>query len=257
MNNPTLNFQIDGDGPPLLVVHGLFGSGRNWHSLARRWAQQFCVIRVDLRNHGESFHSEDMSYPAMAMDLHRLVQSLGLDSVSLLGHSMGGKAAMMFSHMFPDSIDKLIVADIAPVAYAHDHDNLVQPLIDLDLGAIHKRGEADKALNAAIPNSQIRQFLLQNLENTGGRFRWKLNLKALQRQMPEITGFASIDDWMIKRPTLFIRGENSDYLLDEHWQTIRQHFPNATRVTLKNAGHWLHFEQADAFYSTVVSFLEN
>ena len=257
MTNPTLNYQSEGEGEPLIILHGLFGSSRNWSSHAKKLAVDFKVIRVDLRNHGESFHDQQMDYAAMADDLVNLMDELGIASAHFLGHSMGGKVAMMLCHKFPQRVKKLIVADMAPVRYRHDHDNLIKPVLAMDLALVKSRNIADEMLASSIDNKQIRLFLLQNLDIVNGQACWKINWQVLDENMQKLTGYPPVDDWNVPHQSLFIRGENSDYVKPEHWQVVQQHFQNARLVSLKNAGHWLHFEQPEPFYQSVVAFLKS
>lgn len=255
MNNPILNFKKQGEGDPLLVIHGLFGSSRNWQSLSQQLARQYTVITVDLRNHGDSFHDAEMNYSVMTRDVEILMDQLDLESAHVLGHSMGGKVAMTLSYLNSDRIRKLIVADIAPVSYSHSYTNLIQPILDLDLSSITRRKQADEQLAQSIKDQGIRLFLLQNLAFSEGRAYWKLNWPVLDRSLPTITDFFDISDWSIPHQCLFIRGGLSDYVNQEHWQFLQPHFPHAQLVTLENAGHWLHAEQPEAFYQSVSSFL--
>ena len=255
MNQTLLHYERQGSGPALIIIHGLFGSLRNWRSLSRRYAGHFDVIAVDLRNHGASFHAPEMSYPVMARDLLDLVDALELDRVHLLGHSMGGKTAMMFARLWPGRLSRMVVADIAPVTYHHSYDALIEPVMQLDLASLKSRREADERLRAAIPDDAIRLFLLQSLEQDGAGWRWQINWKAIRDNIDAIIGFPPIDDWCIEHPTLFLRGGFSDYLRDEYWPLIEAHFPHARLETLVRAGHWLHAEQPDAFFEHTRNFL--
>ncbi len=255
MCSAILNYSVEGEGRPLLIVHGLFGSSLNWKSHARELAQHYQVYRVDLRNHGDSFHAAGMDYAAMADDLERLITSQHLDRVDILGHSMGGKVAMMLAHRYPQRVNKLIVADIAPIAYEHEYDGLLLPLMKLDLAQIKSRRQADEKLESAISERLLRQFLLQNLALEDGQARWKINLSAVCEGIGNITGYPDISNWNIKADSLFLRGANSSYISDAHWALIQQHFCQAQLVTIANAGHWLHFEQPRAFLAEVSQFL--
>ena len=169
----SLHYSRSGSGEPLLILHGLFGSGKNWHSQARRFAEFFDVYCVDLRNHGQSFHADEMNYPAMADDVVRLLDHLGIDSCRMLGHSMGGKVAMTIAIQHPALISRLVVADIAPVSYRHHYDDLIDPILALQLDRYRSRAEVDHALRAYIPEDTLRAFLLQNLERDGAEWRWR------------------------------------------------------------------------------------
>jgi len=257
MSKPLLHYERQGKGPTLFIIHGLFGSARNWRSLARRYARDFDVIAVDLRNHGQSFHDPQMDYPSMAGDLLRLMDALALPRAHLLGHSMGGKTAMWFAHQWPERVDRLVVADIAPVSYHHSYAGLIEPVMQLDLSSIRSRRDADEQLKAEIPDDAIRLFLLQSLEHSDAGWRWQINWPAIRAHIDDITGFPDIDGWCIEQPSLFIRGGFSDYLRDEYWPLIERHFPKARLETIVRAGHWLHAEQPDAFFDITCRFLES
>jgi esterase len=245
-----------GQGEPLVILHGLFGSGKNWQSLARRFGERFDVISVDLRNHGQSFHADAMNYPAMTGDVVDLLDSLDLSRVNVLGHSMGGKVSMMLAATCPQRVDRLIVADIAPVAYAHSHDDLIDPIHSLSLETLGSREQADRFLASRIPQAGLRAFLLQNLVREDGAWRWRVNWRVIQRDMDQLTGFSGLaDDWKVEHPTLFIRGASSSYVGDTELAAIHQHFSRARIETLVGAGHWLHAEQPQAFLQRVFDFL--
>ncbi len=251
-----LHYQQYGAGEPLVILHGLFGSSKNWQSLAKQFSEYFSVYTVDLRNHGLSFHDDEMNYSVMADDVIRLLGSLGLPAFNLLGHSMGGKVAMILANNNPDMISKLVVADIAPVAYQHHHNGLLEPIMVLPLVDIDSRASADAALKPAIPDPMLRGFLLQNLAREGDSWRWKVNWPAIDRHMSELTGFPlSESDWLIDIPTLFMRGENSDYIGTDEVTEIEGHFSDARIETLEQAGHWLHAERPQEFLKMVSDFL--
>lgn len=245
-----------GQGDPLVILHGLFGSGKNWQSLARRFGERFEVICVDLRNHGQSFHADAMNYPAMTGDVIDLLDSLGLPRVDILGHSMGGKVAMMLAATRPQRVERLVVADIAPVTYDHRHDDLINPMLSLSLETLESREQADRLLAPAIAQLPLRAFLLKNLVREDGAWRWRVNWRVIQRDLDRLTGFSGLaDDWTVERPTLFIRGGSSTYVGDAEIDAIRRHFPAARIETLDGAGHWLHAEQPQSFLQHVLDFL--
>ena len=248
-----LNFTRQGQ--PFIIIHGLFGSSRNWQGLAKQFAVHYDVITLDLRNHGDSFHADSMDYPLMAADVIALMDQLQLDQAYVLGHSMGGKVAMTLCHEYPQRFDKLVVADIAPVSYSHDYDDIILPILQMDLANLANRQQADQSLASSIADQRIRLFLLQNLVFEQGQAHWMLNWPVLQRFMPQITGFADISDWHVPHPSLFIRGGLSDYVDERAWQLIQQHFEQAELVTLPQAGHWLHADKPEAFVDAVVAFL--
>ncbi len=253
---PRLSYQRVGSGPPLLILHGLFGSGRNWQSHARRLAESFDVVSVDLRNHGQSFHTDEMDYPLMAADVERLMDDLRLDACRLLGHSMGGKVAMALALENPQRVEKLVIADIAPVVYAHDHDELVDAALGLSLDAIGARADADRELQAAIADPGLRSFLLQNLVRDRDDWRWRVNWRAIGGAMEALTGFVELPpDWRIEVPTLCIRGAASNYVGAAEIELMRDHFRDIEFATLDGAGHWLHAEQPAAFLERVLRFL--
>lgn len=242
------------DALPLVIAHGLYGSGRNWGVIARRLADRREVVAVDMRNHGESPWAETQSYPDMAADLTEVIESLG-GPVDLLGHSMGGKAAMQLALTRPDLARRLIVADIAPVAYAHDQRRNARAMAALDLSAITTRAEADAALAGAIDDPALRAFFLQSLDLRTKPPRWRLNLAVLEAEMPKIVGWPGTKG-AFQNPTLFLTGALSSYVLPEHREVIRAQFPKARFAKIPDAGHWLHAEKPREFEETVRVFLE-
>lgn len=240
--------------PPLLVAHGLFGSARNWGAAAKRLGAKREVVAVDLRNHGDSFRAADNSYAAMARDLAEVIAAEG-GRADVLGHSMGGKAAMALALTEPARVARLIVADIAPVAYAHSQIEYVEALRAVDLSKIARRADADAALAGAVPDPALRAFFLQSLVIGPQGAAWKLNLAALADQMPVIMGFPPIAG-RFEGPTLALTGGASDYVLPEHWPAILDRFPAARQVALPGVGHWLHAEAPQAFAAAVEAFLD-
>ena len=178
-----LHFSALGSGTAMVILHGLFGSGRNWQSHARQLAEHFQVFSVDLRNHGESFHANEMNYPAMAEDVAQLLRGLELSDCYMLGHSMGGKVAMMLAQQNPALVKRMIVADIAPVDYFHHYDDLINPILALPLERIESRAQADQLLRQNVPEDQLRAFLLQNLVREASGWRWRVNWEVIQRDM--------------------------------------------------------------------------
>ncbi len=255
---PELSYQRQGSGSPLLILHGLFGSGRNWQSHARRLAECFDVLTIDLRNHGQSFHADEMSYPLMAADVEQLIRDLDLGACRLLGHSMGGKVAMALALQYPELVESLVVADIAPVVYAHDHEEIVDAAIAVDVAAIGSRADADDQLKTAIADPGLRGFLLQNLVRDGDAWRWRVNWRAIGNSMAALTGFVELaPDWRIDAPTLCIRGAASNYVGEAEIELMRAHFRRIEFATLAGAGHWLHAEQPAAFLERVLEFLSS
>jgi len=245
-----------GSGPPVAILHGLFGSGRNWASVAQRLTAHHRLIAFDLRNHGASPWAENMDYGEMAEDVRASLKARGHKRFALLGHSMGGKVAMMAALQDPDAIDRLVIADIAPVRYAMRHLGEAQAMRRLDLAGIARRSQADAALAPAVPDAAERGFLLQNLifENDG--VRWRLNLDAIARDMARLIDFPALPEGRAyEGPALFIAGARSDYVRSEHEPAIRRLFPKAEIAHIENAGHWLHAEQPAAFLAIVEPFL--
>lgn len=244
-----------GEGQPLVILHGLFGQSDNWTTLARAWSNRFNILTIDQRNHGQSPHDDAFSYDLMAEDLAETLDALNLESVHLLGHSMGGKTAMFFAQKYPQRISKLIVADIAPRAYAPHHGEIIAALKELPLEMLKDRNSADMELAKGIPDFGTRQFLLKNLyRNNNGGFSWRFNLEAISAQILEV-GKALPDDGILI-PTLFVRGEKSRYITDQDQLEIAHQFAHVEFETISNAGHWLHAEQPEAFSKVVLEFLE-
>jgi len=245
----TIRYGSPSGLPKLLIVHGLFGSARNWGAIAKRMADSREVISVDMRNHGESGWSDSHSYDDLAGDLAELAEAEG-GGLDLLGHSMGGKAAMMLALRAPELVGRLLVADIAPVAYQHSQTHLIEAMRRLDLSAITSRGQADAALSAQIPDAPVRAFLLQSLDLRAEPPRWRLNLDVLAREMDRITGWPE-PAGQFDGPVLFLSGARSDYVLPEHRSAIKAAFPNAKFSKIPKAGHWLHAEAPRPFEETL------
>lgn len=254
---PQLHYSSLGSGKPLIILHGLFGSSKNWQSHARIFANHCQIFNVDLRNHGQSFHADEMNYPVMAEDVANLLTELNVEAAQILGHSMGGKVAMILAASRPELVASLIVADIAPVAYFHHYDDLIDPIQALSLDQLETREQANHLLRQNIPEDQLRAFLLQNLARESGSWRWRVNWAVIQRDMEFLTGFDAGEEWSIDVPTLFLRGANSDYIGDAEVDVINRHFGNARIATIDGAGHWLHAEQPDAFVRQVLDFLHS
>ena len=237
---------------PLLIAHGLFGSGKNFGVIARNLARNRPVITVDMRNHGASPWTETHTYPELAADLAEVIEANG-GHADVLGHSMGGKAAMALALTHPALVGRLIVADIAPVAYAHTQMAYLRAMRDLDLTGITTRGEADRRLRDTIPDLAIRALLVQSLDPASGT--WRLNLPVLEQEMPEIMDFPDFAR-PFTGPTLFLSGGASDYVLPEHRGEILRLFPSAKLVKLPGAHHWLHAEKPREFEAAVDTFLD-
>ncbi len=240
--------------PAVVIVHGLFGSARNWGVIAKRLSAGRPVITLDLRNHGESPHLPGHSYLDLANDLANEIVEIGAP-VDVIGHSMGGKTAMVLALQNPALVNRLVVADIAPIGYRHTQMPLVRAMQALDLTKIASRKEADVALAAAIPEPGIRAFLIQSLELRAQDRRWKLNLDALADQMPLILGFPKITG-AFANPTLFLSGGASDYIPSDSHAKIKSLFPISEFQTIPKAGHWLHAEAPAEFLTAVRAFLD-
>lgn len=252
-----LNTHRHGDdltGTPLLIAHGLFGSARNWGAIAKRLSRQRPVVTVDMRNHGASPWHAEHGYEDMAADLAHVLALDGRPH-DVLGHSMGGKAAMALALSQPQAVRRLVVADIAPVPYGHSQIPLIEAMQAVDLEAVTQRRDADAQLLKAIPEAPVRAFLLQSLDLTGDSPRWRLNLEALRDQMDHVMGFPD-PDGRFENPTLFLSGGASDYVRPEHHEVIRPHFPEAEFETLPGVGHWLHAEAPGPFLEALERFLD-
>ncbi len=239
------------DHPPLLIVHGLYGSARNWGVIAKRLSAHRQVLTVDMRNHGESPWFDSHSYADLAADLAEVIRAHGANA-DVVGHSMGGKASMVLALSEPSLVNRLIVADIAPVAYSHTQVHFIHAMRDLDLSAITTRGDADRQLAATVEDKGVRAFLLQSLDVKAKR--WRLNLDALEAEMDKIIGFPEVAG-SFEGPTLFLSGGESDYVLPEHRAKIRSLFPKARFSKIPGVGHWLHAEKPREFEATVEVFL--
>lgn len=253
----ALAYQEFGDGEPLVILHGLFGSGRNWQSVAKRLAGSYHVYTVDLRNHGRSPWAETMTFADMAEDLRLFLDTHDLETAIVLGHSVGGKTAMTFALEHPDRVEELIVVDIAPVAYDHTFLPLVQAMQAVDLEDLKRRSEAEAHLVESIPDTPTRKFLLQNLVMAKHRLKWRINLDAIGHAMSTLTDFPDEARHEYEGRALFISGEKSDYIAREHHDAIFTLFPQAEFAVIPDAGHRVHAEQPDASVSRVLDFLES
>lgn len=251
-----LNYQTYGEGEPVFILHGLFGSGRNWSSIARQLANTYSVITVDLRNHGTSGHATTMSYPEMAEDVIALARQLSIEKFNIVGHSMGGKTAMVMSLLYPENINKLIVIDIAPVSYPTNHEELIEAMLSLAVDKIENRNHADVLLSAEVPDPNLRQFLLQNLVKDDDRYAWRINLEAIRenhatlRQFPE-----EVNSLTFNGPALFLSGSLSDYVKTQHQEAIAGFFPQYKPVVVNDANHWVHADKPDIVLEELKGFL--
>lgn len=251
-----LNYKSLGQGEPLIVLHGLFGTLDNWQTLAKAWAEDYLVYLVDLRNHGRSPHVDGLSYPSMAEDLSEFMEQNWIHKAHVLGHSMGGKVAMELALTYPDLVDKLIVVDIAPRLYAPGHDDVFAALFAVDLQKLESRQEAEAILEKHIDEWGVRQFLLKNLSRTKeGGFEWKMNLPVIYRDYLRILE-PPTETGPFEGPTLFIRGAESRYVKDEDVLRIQELFPRSTLSTVPGAGHWVHADQPEILKNMVIDFLQ-
>lgn len=245
-----------GEGSPVIILHGLFGTGGNWAQIAKALATRHRVFALDLRNHGASPWAPTMSYAEMADDVRAFIQARGLGPVAGIGHSMGGKAAMMLALRDAAVVERLVVVDIAPASYPSRFLGYVRAMRAVDLTQISRRSQVAAQIAEAVPDSGERAFLLMNLEIEDGRARWRPNLEALERAIPEISGFPDLPAGQIyPGPALFVAGARSDYIKADHEAAIRQRFPQAQIEIIPDAGHWVHAERPDAFLQIVTPFL--
>ncbi len=245
-----------GQGPPVALLHGLFGSARNLGVVQRALAPRFRVLALDLRNHGASPHAAAMDYPTMAADVLETLDQRAALPAALVGHSMGGKAAMMAALSHPDQVKRLVVADIAPVAYEHHNAEIAAALAAVTLSPGLTRAAADATLAEAVPDAGLRAFLLQSLV-PGAHPSWRIGLHEIAGAMPAIEGWDAPPSAVYRGPALFVAGAASDYVRPEHRPAIRLLFPSARFVTLKNAGHWLHADNPAGFVAVLEAFLSS
>lgn len=248
-----LHYRVLGKGAPLVILHGLFGSSDNWQSQAKKLAEFYTVYLVDLRNHGHSFWSPAHTYTLMAEDVHRLIEELNLKNIILLGHSMGAKVAMTFAPQHPNLLDKLILVDMGIKEYPMHHQHILAGIHGLNLATYKTRGEAELDLEKYVANQGVRQFLLKNLYwKTKSELAWRMNVAILEKNMGEI--LSAIPKQIVLTATLFIRGELSNYILEDDIPEIENIFPNSEFETILGVGHWVHAEAPDEFMENVLRF---
>ncbi len=248
-----LHYRELGEGQPLLILHGLFGFSDNWQSHAKKFAEYYRVILIDLRNHGHSSWSDDFSYDLMAQDVFELCEDLNLEDIILVGHSMGGKVAMNFAQKHEQLIDKLVVVDIGIKGYPMHHEHILAGIHSVDLPNIKARRQAEEQMSAHIDSDGVKQFLLKNLYwKEKGKIAWRMNVQVLEREMQNI--LSPVREVEVGVPTLFIRGAMSNYILDEDIEAIEELFIDSEIVTIENAGHWVHAEAANEFSDALLSF---
>jgi pimeloyl-ACP methyl ester carboxylesterase len=255
-----LHHKSYGSGPAIILLHGLLGAADNWHPVALALAGRFQVFALDQRNHGLSPHTGEMNYRLMAEDVNEFLEANGIARAVVAGHSMGGKTAMQFALQFPDKVEKLLVEDMAPRAYAPSHAPILAAMRALDLARFTSRADIEHALAPEIPSLTLRRFLLKNLgRDSAGKFFWKINLTGLAENYPRLGEPVSHPEPSrpepFTKPALFIRGGKSNYLGDADEPLIRELFPNAEFQTIPAAGHWIHADQLEAFLALMLDFL--
>ena len=261
-----------GQGPTLIIIHGLYGASDNWVKIGKLLSEYFEVYIIDQRNHGHSPHHSDHNYNVMKSDLLKFMDNHLIDQAILLGHSMGGKTVMFFAREYPERVNGLVVVDIAPKSYSKaavtlkktiDHATIIRAMQNIDFSKVKTRSDVDNFLKSSISSERIRQFLMKNLHrNKDHIFNWSLNLNALQNNLEEILD--GLDEKEFEKgnnitgfPVLFIRGANSNYVLDSDIPLINKIFPYAEIVTIKDSGHWLHVEQPHYLFRSIADFFLN
>ena len=259
-----LFFRKYGQGPPLIIIHGLYGSSDNWVSIGRKLAENFEVYIIDQRNHGRSPHSPDHNYRLLKEDLHEFMDTNSIEKAVIIGHSMGGKTAMFFAVDYPERVSHLIVADISPRSYKDtdseqllSHSTIIRAMYNLDFYGIQSRDEVDKILVKDIPDARVRQFLLKNVKRSkNNEYSWILNVKAIKNELPNILeGLNENQKEIIGFPVLFLSGEKSNYITKKDQNFISKVFPYADIESIPNAGHWLHAEQPELFLKKIEDFI--
>ena len=257
MNTVQLNYKAVGEGLPVVILHGLFGSLDNWQTIARSISEKgFRVVTVDLRNHGKSPHTDEMNHRLMANDVRRFIETNELQGCVLVGHSMGGKTAMVLAMDAPELIKKLVVVDIAPKPYTAHHHTYFDAMLSLEVHTVKSRRDASEQLGKTVKNKAIRQFLLKNLDRTNDGYEWKFNLQSLHKNYEKLIDGLETEK-SVDLPTLFISGQLSDYISRADVPIINQYFPNNQIEVISNSGHWVHAEQPEAFKKVLIDFLEN
>jgi len=255
-SNPILHSTITGKGTPLLILHGYFGMSDNWKTLGNQFSDDFQVHLIDQRNHGRSFHADTFNYEVLVEDLYSYIQAHQLEQVYLIGHSMGGKTAMLFAVTYPEFVKKLIVVDISPREYQPHHNAILAGLNSIDFSIDNSRGKVDKKLADLIPELGVRQFLLKNVFwKEKGQLAFRFNLASLTENNSEV-GEALPPFTVFEKEVLFLKGQNSEYITANEVITIAAQFANSKIIEIKNAGHWLHAENPVQFYAEVCSFLK-
>lgn len=253
----NLNYKSFGQGDPIIILHGLFGTLDNWQTIAKQLAEDYMVFIIDLRNHGRSPHVDEHTYKAMADDIQVFMSENWLYGAHLIGHSMGGKTAMRLALDYPELVNKLVVVDMGIKQNEPGHQAIFEALLELDLENLKSRGEADKEFQKRIDEFGVRQFLLKNLSRKReGGYEWKMNLPVIHRHYNDILEAIEHDD-TFDNPTLFLRGGQSDYVLEEDFIAIQELFTDATLETIEEAGHWVHAAAPEEFLRIVRAFLKD
>lgn len=251
-----LNYKVFGEGYPVVILHGMFGTLDNWQFIAKKLSSQFMVFILDLRNHGRSPHSKEFNYTLMMEDVRAFMEDNWIHHAYIVGHSMGGKVAMQLASEYPDMVEKLCVVDIAPKSYQGNHQAIFDALFALDLSSLQNRTEAYEFLKPRLKSESIVQFILKNISinKDTQQYEWKMNLPVIYEAYEHILGESNLT-LPFDNPTLFIKGENSDYILEQEFESYKTLFPNATLVSIAEAGHWVHSEQTKKFLEHLESFL--
>jgi esterase len=265
-----LYFRKMGQGPPMIILHGLYGSSDNWFSIGKAFASKFEVYLVDQRNHGNSQHTKEHNYTVLRNDLYEFMEARGIVKAVLLGHSMGGKAAMYFAVAWPEMVQSLIVVDISPGSYKSltrlapqsvDHMNIITSMLGVDFSIVNDREDVNRILSETLPSVRIRQFLLKNVKpKKEGGYEWKLNIQTLHDQLPQILDGLDPKTYMNGNgitgfPVLFIKAEKSGYIKEEDISIIKTIFPMAEVVTIPRADHWVHVENPELLIKTIEYFI--
>lgn len=247
--------RILGQGDPVIIMHGLFGTSDNWLTIGKQLSKTHKCYLLDLRNHGRSPHSAELNYDDMVEDLYEFLTDFGLRTVSIIGHSMGGMTAMKFAFEYPHRVNKLAIVDIAPKPYPALHQEILGGLKAIPVMTLSSRKEADTILTQYIPSIRIRQFLLKSLYRTKkGTYAWRINLEAISGHAADI-GRGITEESIYDQPTLFVRGEESNYITDEDIPGIKKRFPHSRIETIQGGTHWLHAEKPDELIQRLLSFL--
>ena len=253
----VLNTKVYGEGFPLIIIHGLLGSLDNWQSIAKYLGQKYQVITLDMRNHGRSEHEEVFTYDAMVQDVVDTMQYMSISKASFIGHSMGGKIVMYMALYHPEMVEKLIVADIAPINYAAHHDDVFNALNAVPIESIENRSDAENIIAQHVKENDVVQFLMKGLyRKEDNTFGWRFNISIIEKSYANILSF-DINNEVFEGETLFIRGELSKYIQNKDWEHIHELYPRAKLETIVGAGHWLHADNPAEFYQTVSKFINH